>query len=303
MALPLGAGGRVDAPVPIVSFGPGAWDLRADGGAVAVAAWTGRGARIAVWDVRLAAARWLTPDEPGTNDFSPVWSKDGAFVYYSSSSGDGRTAGLFRIGADGLGKKAIPTGERFGGPQGLTPDGKGLVWSLGQAGGSVEILDLTTGVNRHIENNARVASWRARQPRLLLKVGGCCAGGPGGSLVVWDDVALTSRVVAEIGQYGDPAWGIGAWDPTGTRIAAARYEGTSPGDASLAIIDVENGSTHPAAAPRGIAYINWIPEGILFTVRQARQPGEELMLLPAQGTAVSLLKESNGITRIDVIRP
>lgn len=302
VALPLGPGGRVSAPTPIASFGPGPWTLRSDGGAVAVGVWTGLSARIAVWDVRSGAARWLTAAEPGTNDFSPLWSKDGTSLYYSSSSDDGKSSGLFQIGADGSGKKQIRAAdERTGPPEGLTPDGNGLVWSRGQAGGSVEILDIATGVNHHIEDVARVTSWRARQPRALLTVGGCCAGRPGGSLVAWDDVALTSRVVAERGQFGDPAFGGGAWDPTGTRIAAVRFDNASPYEGALVILDPETGATQPIAGTQGAGFVQWLAEGIVFT--RPLRPGIELMLLPnGGGPAVSLYQDSGNIQRIDVTR-
>jgi hypothetical protein len=304
VAVPLGPRGATSAPIPIVSFVPGTWALRADGGALAVSLWTGRqGARIATWDVRSGAARWLTPDEPGTNEFSPVWSNDGALVYYASSYDDGRTAGLFQIGADGSGKKQIRAAERSGGPEGLTPDGKGLVWNGGGAGGSVEILDLPSGVNRHIENTARVASWRARQPRVLLSVGGCCAGRPGGDLVLWDDVALTSRVVVARGAPGDgAAWGGAAWDPAGTRIAAARFDRTSPYEGSLVVIDGVGGTIQPIPDTRGAGQVLWLSEGIVFT--RPLRIGMEVMLLPdAGGPAVSVYQDSGLIQRIDVIRP
>lgn len=301
VAVPLGPRGAGGAPIPIVSFVPDTWALRADGGAVAVTVWTGRSARIAIWDVRSGAALWLTPDEPGTNDSSPVWSNDGTSVYYASSSDDGRTAGLFQIAANGSGKKQIRAAERSGGPKGLTPDGNGLVWDGGGAGGSVEILDLATGVNRHIENNARIQSWRARQPRALVMVGGCCAGRPGGELALWDDIAMTSRVVAARGPSGDPAWGTGAWDPSGTRVAAVRFDSASPYEGSLVIIDAQSGALQPIADTQGAGHVLWLPEGIVFS--RLLRIGIELMLLPiGGGPAISVYQDSGLIQRIDVTR-
>ena len=64
VAVPLGPRGAAGAPIPIVSFVPDRWALRPDGGALAVSVWTGRGTRIAIWDMRSGAGRWLTPDEP-----------------------------------------------------------------------------------------------------------------------------------------------------------------------------------------------------------------------------------------------
>jgi Tol biopolymer transport system component len=106
-----------------------------------------------------------------------MWSPDGASLFYVGSGADGKTA-IFRIGADGAGKKQIPGSEGFAESiRGLTPDGAGLVWSRGQAGGSVEVLDMATGVNRHLavgeqRSNAVLARAPAARPsrgRWLLR--------------------------------------------------------------------------------------------------------------------------------------
>ncbi|MGH2492879.1 MAG: TolB family protein [Candidatus Limnocylindria bacterium] len=302
VAVPLGPTGRTGAPTPLVRLPTsGSWALRSDGGAVVIGVSTAKGARLAIWDVPSGRARWLTSDDAGGG--SPIWSKDGSSIYYSGSTDDGR-AGFFQIGADGSGRKQVFTHERLGQIEGLTPDGKGLVWSRGQAGGSVDIVDLATGVNRQLEGNARVASWRVLQPRLLLSVGGCCAGGPGGSLVAWDDVAMTSRVAAEIGQSGDPAWGMGAWEPSGSQIAAVRWQGTSPRESDLVILDTRTGATRPLAGTMGVGRVDWMPEGIVFAITRTRQARFELMLFPSVGgSAVTLYEDAVYILRIDVIRP
>ena len=302
VGVPIGPRGAVGAPTPIVSFAPAWWSLRPDGSALAVSVSTGQTERTAVWDALSGSARWLSGDEPGASAFAPMWSRDGASLFYVGSGADGKTA-IFRIGADGAGKKQIPGSDGFAGSlQGLTPDGGGLVWSRGQAGGSAEVLDMATGLNRHLENNARVQSWRARQPRALLEVGGCCAGRPGGELVLWDDVALTSRVVAARGPSGDPAWGVATWDPGGTRIAAVRFDSASPYEGTLVVVDTESGAMREITETRGVANVHWISEGILFT--RALRIGVEVMLLPGgNGPAVSVYQDSGLIQRIEVVRP
>jgi hypothetical protein len=307
VAVPLGQRGSAGAPTPIVSFAPDTWALRGDGGALAASVWTGQGRRIAIWDVRSGVARWLTPDEPGKSVLTPQWSKDGSSIYYVSSGDDGKSLGIFQINADGSAKKQLnAAGGYAAGVDGLTPDGGGLVWSSTGAGGTVEILDLASGVSRHLENTARVASWRARQPRALLSVGGCCAGRPGGDLVLWNDVVMTSRVLAARSQSADPAWGTGAWDPTGTRIVAVRIGNASPGntlsyEASLVVINAESGSVQPIADTQGAGQVLWLAEGILFT--RALRIGTELMLLPeGGGPAVSVYQDPGLIQRIDVTR-
>lgn len=303
VAVPLGPRGAAGAPIPIVSFVPDTWALRPDGGALAVTVWTGKGGRIAIWDVRLGTARWLTPDEPGTSILTPVWSIDGLSIYYLATNDDLRTAAIFAIGADGAGRKQLRAAEaRTSSLDGLTPDGRGIVWTAFGAGGTVEVLDISTGVARHLENTARVASWRERQPRALLSVGGCCAGRPGGELVLWDDVALTSRVVAARGQSGDPAWGGGAWDPAGTRIAAVRFDSSSPYESSLVVIDIAGGVPQPIPDTRGVSHaLLWLSEGIVFT--RPLRIGVEVMLLPdGGGPAVSVYQDAGLIQRIEVPR-
>jgi hypothetical protein len=303
VAVPLGPRGAAGAPVPIVSFVPDRWALRADGGALAVSVWTGHGTRIAIWDVRSGVARWLTPDEPGISALSPLWSMDGASIYYLSTGDELRTAAIVRIGADGAGGRQLRAAEeRTYSLDGLTPDGNGLVFTGGGAGGSVEIFDIATGVSRHIEYAARAASWRTRQPRALLMVGGCCAGRPGGELVLWDDLALTSRVVAARGPAGDPAWGGAAWDPAGTRIAAMRFDSSSPYESSLVVIDTAGGAPQPIPDTRGAGHVLWLSEGIVFT--RPLRIGVEVMLLPnGGGPAASVYQDSGLIQRIDVVRP
>ena len=302
VAVPLGPRGAVGAPTPIVSFAPAWWSLRPDGGALAVSVATAQGgARIAVWDVQSGTARWLTADDPGASAGAPRWSPDGASIFYVGSGADGKTA-VFQIGGDGSGKKQVPGSDATAEPiQGITPDGKGLVWSRGQAGGSVEVLDIATGVNRHLENHARAQSWRTRQPRALLEVGGCCAGRPGGDLVLWDDVALTSRVLAARGQFGDPAWGVATWDPGGTRVAAVRFDSASPYEGTLVVIDTESGARREIAETRGVANVLWLSEGIVFS--RPLRIGIEVMLLPdGGGPAVSVYQDSGLIQRIEVAR-
>lgn len=301
VAVPLGPRGAASAPLPIVSFAPGWWSLRSDGGALALSDSPGQGSRIAVWDVRSGAARWLTADEPGASAGGPMWSPDGASIYYVGSGADGKTA-IFQIGADGSGKKRIPGSDGFAAAiQRLTPDGGGVVWSRSQAGGSVEVFDIATGINRHLVNNARAQSWRARQPRALIEVGGCCAGRPGGELVLWDDVALTSRVVAGRGPSGDPAWGVATWDPRGTRVAAVRFDSASPYEGTLVVIDTESGAMREFPETRGAANLVWLSEGIVFT--RPLRIGIEVMLLPeGGGPAVSVYQDSALIQRIEVAR-
>ena len=121
--------------------------------------------------------------------------------------------------------------------------------------------------------------------------------------MAWDDIALTSRVVAERSQFGDVAFGAGAWDQNGRRVAAVRYDNASPYEGTLVILDPETGATQPIAGTLGASVVRWLAEGIVFTVMHARQPAAELMFLPnGGGSAVSLYK-TDGLYGIEVVRP
>jgi hypothetical protein len=301
IAVPFGPNGRTGAPTRVVNFGGQGWDLRSDGGALAVAVRTPAGARIAAWDIVSATGRWITPADPDVFASSPVWSKDGLSIYFGSSQSLEQGA-VKRIGADGQGMSTVAILDRFGGLEGISPDGRALVWSRGQAGGSVEILDIATGTSRHLDNVARVVSWRARQPRVLVSVGGCCAGRPGGSLVAFDDVAMTSRTVAERSPNGSIAFGGGAWDPTGTRIAAARFDDTSPYDATLVIVEPD-GTTRPISDVLGVGSVLWLDEGIVVTRTLTRTATTDVALVPVQGGPSVALYRGASIGLLFVIRP
>jgi len=299
VAVPFGPNGRRGEPTRLVNFsGQTAWDLRSDGGALAVAVGTASGVRIATWDVVSATGRWITLSEPAGSVSSPVWSKDGSSIFFGSDQG-----AVARVGADGQGISTIARPDRFGGLEGITPDGRGLIWSRGQAGGSAEILDIATGTNKHLDDVARIVSWRAQQPRVLLAVGGCCAGRPGGSLVALDDVSMTTRVIADRSPFGTIAFGGGAWDPTGTRVAAARYDETSPYDASLVIIDAATGTVQPISDVLGVGLVLWLDEGIVVTRTLARSATTDVALEPPRGGPSVELYRGAGIGRLVVVRP
>ncbi len=301
IAVPFGPNGRTGGPTRLVTFKGQDWDLRSDGGAFAVAVSTVAGLRIAAWDITSATGRWVTP---GAFVSTPVWSKDGRFIFFGSYPATATDQGeVQRIGADGQGLATIAKLDRFGGLEGITPDGRGLLWTRGQAGGSAELLDIATGTNKHLDDVARIVSWRGQQPRILLAVGGCCAGRPGGSLVAFDDAAMTSRVVADRSPNGAVAFGRGAWDPTGTRIAAARYDESTPYDALLVTIDVATGTVQPLSDVLGVGVVLWLDEGILVTRTLSRNASTDVTLVPPRGGPSITLYGGAGIGRIVVVRP
>jgi len=163
----------------------------------------------------------------------------------------------------------------------LTPDGRGLILSRAQAGGSVDIIDIATGMDRHLADNARIASMRTKQPRLLMMLGGCCAGPGGGALVLWNDEALTSRELAPAGAAY--LYAAASWDPTGTRIAAVRMEAAFPNATELVTIDPESGAQQVVPDTKDAAQVLWIDEGMIVSIGSRRSPIAKVELLPARG--------------------
>jgi len=302
VAVPFGPNGRTGEPIRLLSFIGGEWDLRSDGGALAVAVSTALGIRIAVWDIASSTGRWITASGPDAVAYSPVWSKDGNSIFFGTPEGPD-TGAVKRVGVDGQGLATIGRPDRFGGLVGIAPDGGSLIWSRGQEGGSAELLEIATGANKHLGDNARVMSWRTQQPRVLLMVGGCCAGRPGGSLEAFDDDAMTSTVVAEVPPDGRFAFGAGAWDPSGMRIVAWRYDGLTARDASLVIIDPRAGTIQPISDVLGIGAILWLDLGIVVTRALARSAESDVVLVPPQGGPSIQLYRGSGIGRLVVVRP
>lgn len=274
--------------------------IRPDGGALAVTAWTPGGPRIATLDLRTGATRWITAATAG--GYSAIWSRDGASLFYMATAftPSASEGAVHRVQADGTGDVVIAKLDRAGDLRGLTPDGGRLIWSRGQAGGSVDVLDLATGADRDLVDNANVASMRAQQPRLLLSVGGCCAGPGGGALVLWDDLAVTSREIAPVGRY---AYGAAAWDPTGTRIAAVRMDAQAGFATDLVTIDPATGASVVVPDTHDALFVLWIDEGMLVSVAPRRGPTLEVKLLPAQGGAARQFDKRTDLWRAVIIRP
>jgi hypothetical protein len=272
LAVPIAGGGQA---VPILELiGAFAWQLRSDGGAFAIAFLNGGdSSRIATWEAASGAARWVTPDEPRVSAVSPVWSPDGTAIYYSEHA-DVEDRGIFRIGIDGSGRTQVHGPDRFGGTLvRVSPDGRWLIWTRGQAGGSTDALDLVTGANKSfpIAGTSGETAWRAARPRALVMSHGCCAGPPVGQLLLWDDVSGATTEL--IGFDSTPLLFRGAadWDPTGNRIAAsvversATFGRSTPSDdpTFVAIFDAGGAYRARVTGTQGTGLLGWLPEGIL----------------------------------------
>jgi hypothetical protein len=302
VAVPLAGG----AATPLVSLpsplGLG-YDLRDDGSALVVALPTAANTgRIAIWDLAAGTTRWLTDEEPGVSNATPIWSEDGSLIYYAAQTYVAQTnrladLGIFRVRRDGTGKTRLRAPEENGAQlRGLTPDGRGLVWARIRAGGSVEVLDLVSGQNHSFDEtqSASVLSWRASRPRALVMVGGCCAGRPGGSLALWDDVAGSSKVLMGIQSAPSVAVTSAAWEPRGARFAAAVVESLSPAYfGSVSVYDAEGRRLAAIAGTDGAQQVLWLPMGIVFT-RAMDTGGVEIVLTPVSGGSALRLYQGTG---------
>jgi len=293
VAVPVAGDGGV---VPLVEVtNTYSWQMRPDGGAIAVSLLSGvDSSRIAAWDVLSGSERWVTADQPGVFDDGPVWTPDGSAIYYGEHSATATTyadRGIFRVNLEGGQPVRVHGPDRNGGsPVRLTSDGRWLIWTRSQAGGSTDVLDLTTGENKSfdITGTSGEIAWRAARPRALVMSGGCCAGRPGGQLILWDDISGESRQI--IGTDAAPLVFAGAadWDPAGTRIAAAVFERTMldrsvvDGPLFIALFDSTGTLKSKVAGSEGFSLVAWLVEGIL--VRRST-PGvyTEFVLMSADG--------------------
>jgi Tol biopolymer transport system component len=286
VAVPLD--GSAPAGVQLLAFGQSAgWEVRPDGSAFAIALLTGPGSsRIASFDPRTGASRWVTADEPGVLQTTPVWSADGRSIYYAALR-SAEDLGIFRIGADGRGRVRIRAPEQAGAQlQRLTPDGRGLVWARVQAGNSAEVLDLATGRNSSFDPTLAATSggWREAEPRALVVAGNCCVESGRGTLYLWDDKAGTRRAI--YGTELTPQEGVGSadWDPDGKRIVVSVYDTTISRDVAgpLVVMD-ENASGRTAiAGTEGATDVRWRSSGILY-IKGTATAGAELWLVPSGG--------------------
>jgi hypothetical protein len=278
----------------------GGSQLRPDGRALAVALTNGDdSSRIATLDLTSGTARWVTADEPGIYDRSPVWSPDGSSIYYGESSstvayyGD---RGLFRVSVDGsladLGTTLVHGPDRNGGdPVGVSPDGRWLSWTRGQAGGSTDVLDLSTGVNKtfDIAGASGLIAWRSARPRALVVSTGCCAGGPSGQLLLWDDVTGATTELMGLSSGDLLPVGLAVWDPTGTRIAVSVIERPATVTQNFRNSPIFVGIFDPRGVYRGkipgtpaVWVLAWLPEGVLV-VPSSADATTELRLVSESG--------------------
>lgn len=232
--------------------------MRPDGGALAVA--VGRG--LALWETS-GAVRWLVAPDAAVASGNPVWSPDGAYVYFGrwkmSAAGDfGEDLGIFRVRSDGSDLRNVVAGQPTGQspplvsvPRMVTKQNI-LIWGRAYEGASVEVLDLATSRQRTYDGGvADVAAWRDTQPRALIQH--CTNTGCRG-LVLWNDETGAKQQVLSNDAQVDGA----DYAPSGGRIVVAQRT-TEWG------LDVIDGtSVARVAGTTNAQWPRWLDAGIAY---------------------------------------
>ena len=278
VALPLSGAAAVD----LVAF-PGdslTWDIRPDGSKIvaSVSTYCGSGAcdqqatRLAVVDARTGNSRWLTAPDETRSLGNPLWSPDGAFVYYRAGTAgtQGADLGIFRIRADGTDATRItdpvpPAPASFGQtlstsrPLRVTESGL-LFWSaFAGERAMLRVRDLASGSDRAFVTDDQclgVVAWRPAPPGALVVHGGCQT--PGSRLTLWD-----LRTGAQTLLVDRPAIVYDAdWDAAGTRIVSAMADGALP-QPQLAFLNGRDAT--PIRDTANAFSVRWLPVGIAYT--------------------------------------
>jgi Tol biopolymer transport system component len=247
--------------------------------------------RLAVLDLLDGTTRWLTADERGVRTNNPVFSFDGATVYYGMSNAAG-DLGLFQLSVSGGAPKRIHPPVRaplVSIPRERARDGL-LVWGGGYEGASVEVLDLNSGKDYSARITGIAAVRDGTGPRFLLAQGGgtfCCR-----DAVVWDHLTDSRRPV-----FTGSAQVLGlAWAPDGVRVVAAA-RGSLTEASRLAVSDRDGATPRAVAGSDNARWPLWLNAGIayLFAAGEAEAPATELRIIdPGGGAARALYRAASG---------
>lgn len=232
--------------------------MRPDGGALAATV----GGGLALWETS-GAVRWMVAPDTSVASGNPVWSPDGAYVYFGrwkkGATGDfSQDLGIFRVRSDGTDLRNVVAGQ----PTGQSPPVVSvprlvtsqniLIWGRAYEGASVEVLDLATGRQRTYDGGTGdVAAWRDTQPRALIQH--CTNTGCRG-LVLWnDETGAKQQVLSDDVQVNGADYA-----PSGGRIVVARRS-TEWG------LDVIDGtSVTRIAGSANAQWPRWIDAGVAY---------------------------------------
>jgi hypothetical protein len=326
VAVPLSGGAAVDL-VAFPSDSP-TWDIRPDGSAIvaSVNTYCANGAcdqqakRLAVIDTRTGSARWLTAADETRSLGNPLWSPDGAFVYYGAGTAGPQNAdlGIFRIRADGTDATRIndpvpPAPASFGQtfsisrPQRVTENGL-LFWSaFAGEKGTLKVRDLASGTDRAFVTDSpcvAVVAWRATQPGALVRYGSCQVSSS--RLALWDVRTGAQTVLVDSpGSVHDADW-----DRSATRVVAS--VGTVSSNATeLAIV---NGPDRgPIPGTQGALSLRWLSVGIAYTTLADTGPSSsppdcvfgisDVRFVPTAGGPPKVLFRGCGVGGVVAVNP
>jgi hypothetical protein len=290
------------AATPLVSLeGAPLIAVRADGSAVAAAV----GGGVAMWEPT-GLARWLVQPDLSTLVTGPVWSPDGATLYFgrmkTTPGTFGGDLGLFRVRADGSGLEKVLGPEPPGQLPPLisvaraVPADNLLVWGRAYEGATLEIRDLATGRGRTYDGGvAELFAWRSTQPRALIQH---CSNTGCRGLLEWNDETGAKQQL-----LSDDVEVRGAdRDPAASRIVVARRT-----DAwGLDVVD--GGATTRIPGTANAQWPRWLSTGIAYLWGPAEggigvSPLPELRIIPpAGGTPRTLYRAAAPETTIFVIQ-
>jgi serine/threonine-protein kinase len=127
-------------PLPVRQYqGP---ELSPDGQRVAVTVFDGQSSDLWVYDVRSGASLRLT--QGGTDGFhTPVWSRDGARIFFRWVDPNTGFIDLYSVAADGSGvPEQILSTEEMESTTSISPDGETLVFARTLSSGGIEIVGM-----------------------------------------------------------------------------------------------------------------------------------------------------------------
>ena len=262
------------------------WDIRRDGGAVALALAVAGGRRLALIDLATGTKSWLTPIAQDLR--SVAWSYDGGSIYLTSSVSN-QDSGVTRIRPDGTVLPRLRPPLTAAGVTSLVRRETADLMLLGadeDKAMTAWVRDVVTGRERSFgAADSSIASWRASQPRALVAVRPSVPPPNAGYLAVWDDAAGTTTRILEGGVGGAD------FEPGSRRVAAAVSSG--PDDPSHLVI-VDAGTRTVLAGTADAGWVRWLDSRILYTVRPPRVDASA----PAVTSELRIVAASGGPSRV-----
>lgn len=223
-------------------------------------------------------------------DANPVYSADGAWIYYESDqTGDHE---LWRLPASGGEPERLTHNRAFDSAPDPLPDGGGVVFESDRAG-SKDIWLLATDATAPValtagpdEDGSPAVSPDGAQVVFESNRGKS----PGSDLWLVDlsDLRLQRLTTTPDGVYVRTA----DWSPDGSHIV---FESNVSGGSALQVIPAEGGDLFQITPYGGYeGHPAWSPDGDLIACESSRSGTMEIHLIPADGGTMEQLTDSGG---------